>query len=82
METKTILTGADHRATLLEIKTLMTATAGTPKGDRLEVVVALVEAYERIHFPMDPPDPRGGNLVQNPHTRTDQSPEPCANTEF
>ncbi|MDP1831124.1 MAG: hypothetical protein Q8K67_03615 [Geothrix sp.] len=69
METKPILTEADHRATLLEIKTLMTATAGTPEGDRLEVLVALVEAYERIHFSMDPPDPRGGHLVQYPHKR-------------
>ena len=30
---------------------------GTPESDRLEILVALVEAYERAHFPIDVPDP-------------------------
>ena len=34
----------------------MTAKARTPEGDRLDVLVTLIEAYERQHFPMDLPD--------------------------
>lgn len=57
MDIKPIRTEADYRATLREIETLMTAKAGSPEGDRLDVLVTLVEAYERVHFPMDFPDP-------------------------
>jgi HTH-type transcriptional regulator/antitoxin HigA len=34
----------------------MTTEAETPEGDRLDVLTTLVEAYERVHFPMDLPD--------------------------
>ena len=30
---------------------------GTPEGDRFEVLLTLVEAYEAKHFAIDPPDP-------------------------
>jgi HTH-type transcriptional regulator / antitoxin HigA len=29
----------------------------TPMGDRLDVLVTLVEAYEQKHYRVDPPDP-------------------------
>ena len=51
-----IRTKADHRAALRTIESLMSAKAHTPEGDRLDVLVTLVEAYERAHFPMDLPD--------------------------
>lgn len=35
----------------------MDARPGTPDGDRLDVLAILVEAYERTHWPIDPPDP-------------------------
>lgn len=57
MDIKPIKTKADHRAALKEIEKLMTAEAGTPEGERLDVLATLVEAYERKHFPMDLPDP-------------------------
>ncbi len=57
MEIKPIRTKADHRAALKEIEALMSARLGTPEGERLDVLVTLVEAYERKHFPMDLPDP-------------------------
>lgn len=56
MDIKPIRTKADHRAALTQIESLMTAKPKTPQGDRLDVLVTLVEAYERIHFPMDLPD--------------------------
>jgi HTH-type transcriptional regulator/antitoxin HigA len=57
MEIKPIRTKADYRAALKEIEALMDAEAGTPQGERLDVLATLVEAYERRHFPMDLPDP-------------------------
>ena len=51
-----IRTKADHKAALKTIESLMDAKANTPEGDRLDVLVTLVEAYEREHFPMDLPD--------------------------
>ena len=35
----------------------MTAQRNTPEGDRLDVLVTLVEAWEARHYPLDPPDP-------------------------
>lgn len=56
MDIRPIKTKTDYRQTLREIETLMTAKPGTKVGDRLDVLVTLVEAYERVHFPMDLPD--------------------------
>ncbi|HZG22428.1 MAG TPA: hypothetical protein VE092_20650 [Herbaspirillum sp.] len=52
MEIKPIKTKADYRATLVEIDGLMSARRNTPEGDRLDVLVTLVEAYEAKHFPI------------------------------
>ena len=57
MEIKPIRTKADYRAALQEIEGLMSTAAGTPQGERLDVLATLVEAYEKKHFPMDLPDP-------------------------
>ena len=57
MHIKPIKTRADHRAALKEIETLMTAKRNTPQGERLDVLVTLVEAYERKHYAIELPDP-------------------------
>lgn len=57
MDVKPIRTKRDHEATLKEIERLMAAKRGSPEGDRLDVLVTLVEAYEARHFPLDLPDP-------------------------
>jgi len=57
MDIKPIKTDTDYRATLKEIESLMTATTDTPAGERLDVLVTLVEAWERTHYAMDLPDP-------------------------
>ena len=57
MEIKPIKTKSDYRAALKKIETLMTARANTPEGDRLDVLVTLVEAYEKKHHPLVLPDP-------------------------
>lgn len=56
MEIRPIRTKTDYRAALQEIELLMRAKAGTPEGDRLDILATLVESYERAHFPMDLPD--------------------------
>ena len=43
----------DYRQALKEIETLMQARRNTPEGDRLDVLVTLVEAWEHKHYPLD-----------------------------
>lgn len=57
MDIRPIKTEADYQATLTEVATLMTAEPGTSEGDRLDILVTLIEAYEREHYPIDFPDP-------------------------
>ena len=44
MDIKPIKNGRDHRRTLKKIEGLMHAKRNTPAGDRLDVLVVLVEA--------------------------------------
>ena len=57
MNIKPIRTKADYRAALKDIEALMGAKANTADGERLDVLVTLIEAYERKHFPLELPDP-------------------------
>lgn len=59
MEIKPIKTEVDYDAALTEVEWLMESDVepDTPEGDRLEVLVTLVEAYEAQHYPMGLPDP-------------------------
>ena len=57
MNIRPIKTRADYRAALKEVAALMAAERDTPEGERLDVLVTLVEAYENKHYPLDLPDP-------------------------
>ena len=57
MNIKPIRNDADYRAALKEVEGLMAAELDTPEGERLDVLVTLIEAYERKHYPLDLPDP-------------------------
>ena len=57
MNIKPIKTKVDYRAALKDVEALMGAKANTAEGERLDVVVTLIEAYERKHFPLELPDP-------------------------
>lgn len=57
MDIKPIKTDEDYQAALAEIDRLFDAVPDTPEGDRLEVLITLVEAYESKHFSMPLPDP-------------------------
>ena len=57
MDVKPNKSRRDYQATLKAIEGLMGAKRNSPEGDRLDVLVTLVEAYEARHFPLDLPDP-------------------------
>jgi len=57
MDIKPIKTEEDYQAALEEIRSLFHALPDTPEGDRLEVLAALVKAYEKKHYPIPLPDP-------------------------
>lgn len=50
-------TDTDYRAVLKEIESLMMAELDSPEGEKLGLLVTLVETHEAKHFPMDLPDP-------------------------
>jgi HTH-type transcriptional regulator/antitoxin HigA len=57
MDIRPIRTKADYRAALKEVERLWEADPGTPAGDRVDVLVTLIEAYEAKHHPIPAPDP-------------------------
>ena len=57
MNIEPIKTKTDCRRALKEIEKLMSAKRGTSEGDKLDVLVTLVEAYEARNFPVELPDP-------------------------
>ena len=57
MNIKPIKTDGDYKEALKIIESLMMAESDTPDGEKLDVMVTLVEAYEAKHFPMELPDP-------------------------
>jgi HTH-type transcriptional regulator/antitoxin HigA len=56
MEIKPIRSEADYQAALKGIEKLFDSQPGTPDGDRMDVLVTLVEAYEVKNFPIPEPD--------------------------
>jgi HTH-type transcriptional regulator / antitoxin HigA len=52
MDIRPIRTDEDHDSALAEIEKLWGATVGTPAGDKLDILVTLVEAYEERRWPL------------------------------
>ena len=59
MDIKPVRTEADYKAALREVSAYFDSEPepGTPDGDRFEILLTLVEAYEAKHFTIDLPDP-------------------------
>ena len=59
MEIRPIHTAEDHKAAMREVSAFFDnePEPESPEGDRFEVLLTLVEAYETKHFPIDLPDP-------------------------
>ena len=47
----------DHRRAVALASTLWGAAPGTPEGDRLDVLLVLLDVYEAEHHRIEPPDP-------------------------
>ncbi|HEY3042072.1 MAG TPA: hypothetical protein VGJ66_25305 [Pyrinomonadaceae bacterium] len=56
MKIRPIKNNRDYREALKEIDRLMDARPNTPEGDRLDVLVTFVEAWEEKHWPIDSTD--------------------------
>jgi HTH-type transcriptional regulator/antitoxin HigA len=56
MDIKPIKSQRDYRRMPREIEGLMNAKRNTPEGDRLDVLVTLVEAWEAKHYLLELPD--------------------------
>lgn len=52
-----IVDDGSHKRALKRIEALWDAEVGTPEGAELDALATLVDAYERRHFPILPPDP-------------------------
>lgn len=53
MDIRPIRNDKDHRAALAEVETLWGSPAGTPNGDKLDILVTLVENYEERRWPLN-----------------------------
>jgi len=53
MDIQPIRTDEDHSATLVAIEACWGAAEGTPEGDKLDVLVALVDSYEERRWPIE-----------------------------
>jgi HTH-type transcriptional regulator/antitoxin HigA len=56
IDIKPIRRKASDEAALKAVESLMDARARSPEGERLDVLVTLIEAWEAKHFPLDLPD--------------------------
>jgi HTH-type transcriptional regulator/antitoxin HigA len=77
MNIKPIHNEDDYRVALRQIETLMNAQENTPEGDLLDILVTLVEAYERKAYPISLPDPVEAikfHMEQNEMTPKDLEP--------
>ncbi|MDE1153157.1 MAG: hypothetical protein PW788_11530 [Micavibrio sp.] len=57
MDIKPIRNSKDYQAALKRIESLMSAKKNTAKGDELDILATLVEAYEQKNFVIDSPNP-------------------------
>jgi HTH-type transcriptional regulator/antitoxin HigA len=53
MDIRPICTDEEHLAALKEIEACWGAPLGSEEGDRLEMLIALVESYEARRWPID-----------------------------
>jgi len=57
MDIKPIKTEQDYQKALQEVDKLIDAKSNTPDGDKLDILVTLIEAYEAKNHPVLPPEP-------------------------
>ncbi|QWV18663.1 transcriptional regulator [Stutzerimonas zhaodongensis] len=73
MRIKPIRTGSDLAAAFALLEQLWGAPTGSPEGDDLEGLAALIEKYEGEHYPMPPSDPVEAIKFRTEQERLDES---------
>jgi HTH-type transcriptional regulator/antitoxin HigA len=74
MDIRPIRTAKDHAAAIKAIEKLWGAPARSAKGDKLDILATLVDAYEREHFPvedLDPIDTIKAHMAMNGYSKAD-----------
>jgi len=57
MDIYPVKTESDYTQALSDIESLWGSPEGTEEGDKLDILVTLVESYESTHHAINPPDP-------------------------
>lgn len=57
MTLKPIRTKKDYQAALDRLEEIFDARKNSPEADELEVLSILIDNYEKLHYPIDFPDP-------------------------
>lgn len=57
MNIKPIKTEQDYKEAIKRLEDIFDAAPNTTEGDELEVLGVLIDNFEKIHFPVDLPDP-------------------------
>ena len=57
MEIRPIKSDSDYQRALNRLNNLFDAPNGTPESDEADILGLLVDEYEKMHFPIEAPDP-------------------------
>ncbi|MDB5090228.1 MAG: DNA-binding protein [Mucilaginibacter sp.] len=57
MNIKGIKTDAEYKEALQRLEIIFDAKLNSEEGDELQVLGALADEYEKLHFPIETPDP-------------------------
>lgn len=57
MTLRPIKTKKDYQNALLRLERIFDAKPGSSEGDELEILGILIDTYEKIHYPIEFPDP-------------------------
>ena len=84
MEITPIPTEKDYRAALRVVSTLVDQdpSPDSPEGKRLDVLSALIEAYEKKHHAIDSPDKRGIGVKNLKDLKTERLANPAVRQAY
>lgn len=57
MKLKIIKSATEYNQALTRLEKIFDSVPDTPEGDELELLSMLIDNYEKVHFPVDLPDP-------------------------
>lgn len=57
MDIQLIKTESDYQIALKRLEVLFDAPVGTPESDEADILGLLIDDYEKLHYPIEAPDP-------------------------